>query len=94
MKRANGKNRDVALAIARERFGYEQLRSGQREAIESVLAGRDTVVVMPTGAGKSAIYQIPAVALAGPTVVISPLMALQKDQAETLAVRIPVAPRW
>jgi ATP-dependent DNA helicase RecQ len=77
-------NRDVALEIARERFGYRSLRHGQREAIDFVLAGRDVVAVMPTGSGKSAIYQIPAVALAGPTIVVSPLIALQKDQAETL----------
>ena len=78
---------DKALAIARERFGYAGLRPGQQEAIESVLAGRDTLAVMPTGSGKSAIYQIPAVAMPGPTVVISPLIALQKDQMETLAAQ-------
>jgi len=78
-------NRDVALEIARERFGYRNLRHGQREAIDFVLAGRDVLAVMPTGSGKSAIYQIPAVAVSGPTVVVSPLIALQKDQAETLA---------
>ncbi len=83
--RRTAANRDVALAIARERFGYQDLRAGQREAIEFVLASRDTLVVMPTGAGKSAIYQIPAVALPGPTVVVSPLIALQKDQVETLS---------
>ncbi len=77
-------NRDVALEIARERFGYRNLRRGQREAIDFVLAGRDVLAVMPTGSGKSAIYQIPAVAVPGPTIVVSPLIALQKDQAETL----------
>jgi len=77
-------NRDVALEIARERFGYRNLRHGQREAIDFVLAGRDVLAVMPTGSGKSAIYQIPAVAVSGPTIVVSPLIALQKDQAETL----------
>jgi ATP-dependent DNA helicase RecQ len=76
--------RDVALEVARERFGYRGLRSGQREAIDFVLAGRDVLAVMPTGFGKSAIYQIPAVVLPGPTVVVSPLIALQKDQAQTL----------
>lgn len=73
--------------MARERFGYATLRPGQQDAIASLLAGRDTLVVMPTGAGKSAIYQIPAVVLPGPTVVVSPLIALQKDQAETLAAQ-------
>jgi ATP-dependent DNA helicase RecQ len=76
---------DAVLRIARERFGFETLRPGQQDAILSVLANRDTLVVMPTGAGKSAIYQIPAVALAGPTVVVSPLIALQHDQAGNLA---------
>ena len=70
-------------AVARERFGFE-LRPGQEEAIRSVLGGRDTLVVMPTGAGKSAIYQIAGVLLAGPTVVVSPLVALQRDQVEGL----------
>jgi DEAD/DEAH box helicase len=58
-------NREAALAIARDRFGYGELRAGQREAIELVPAGRDTLAVMPTGAGKSSIYQIPAVVLPG-----------------------------
>jgi ATP-dependent DNA helicase RecQ len=70
--------------VARKIFGYETLRPGQKEAIEAVLAGHDTLAVMPTGSGKSAIYQIPAVLLAGPTVVISPLIALQKEQSEEL----------
>ena len=69
---------------ARNVFHYESLRPGQEEAITSVLNGFDTLVVMPTGSGKSAIYQIPAVLLDGPTVVVSPLIALQRDQSETL----------
>jgi len=69
---------------AREAFGWDQLRPGQLEAMESVLAGRDTLVVMPTGSGKSAIYQVPAVLLPGPTVVVSPLIALQRDQVAGL----------
>jgi ATP-dependent DNA helicase RecQ len=70
--------------IAREIFHYNSLRSGQEEAIAAILAGHDTLAVMPTGSGKSAIYQIPAVMLEGPTVVVSPLLALQKDQSEYL----------
>ena len=58
------------------------MRSGQREAAEAVLAGRDTLAVMPTGAGKSTIYQISALLLPGPAVVVSPLIALQQDQVE------------
>ena len=65
----------------------EALRPGQREAIESVLAGRDTLVVMSTGSGKSAIYQIAGLLTEGATVVISPLIALQRDQVEDLAER-------
>jgi ATP-dependent DNA helicase RecQ len=73
--------------VAREVFGFETLRPGQREAIESVLAGRDTLVVMSTGSGKSAIYQIAGLLTDGATVVVSPLIALQRDQVEDLADR-------
>ena len=66
--------------VAREVFDFPALRPGQREAIESVLAGRDTLVVMSTGAGKSAIYQIAGLLIAGATMVVSPLIALQRDQ--------------
>ncbi len=68
--------------VARERFGFPSLRPGQREAIESVLAGRDTVAIMSTGSGKTAIYQIAGQLLEGATVVVSPLIALQRDQVE------------
>ncbi|MDP8992283.1 MAG: ATP-dependent DNA helicase [Actinomycetota bacterium] len=71
---------------ARERFGYGELRPGQLEAIEAVLGGRDTLAVLPTGSGKSAIYQIAATLLDGPTVVVSPLVALQRDQVAALEV--------
>lgn len=71
--------------IAQESFGYDELRPGQETAIQSVVNGNDTLVVMPTGSGKSAIYQIAAMQMPGPTVVISPLLALQKDQVETIA---------
>jgi ATP-dependent DNA helicase RecQ len=72
---------------AREAFGFEALRPGQREAIESVLDGRDTLVVMSTGSGKSAIYQIAGMLIEGATVVVSPLIALQRDQVEDLEDR-------
>ncbi len=68
--------------VARERFGYENLRPGQEEAIRSVLDGHDTLAVTPTGSGKSAIYQIAGLLIPGPTAVISPLIALQRDQVE------------
>jgi ATP-dependent DNA helicase RecQ len=73
--------------VAREVFGFTELRPGQRDAIESVLAGRDTLVVMSTGSGKSAIYQIAGLLTEGATVVVSPLIALQRDQVEDLADR-------
>ncbi len=70
--------------VAREKFGFEDLRPGQEEAIRAVVAGRDTLAVLPTGAGKSAIYQIAATLLDGPTIVVSPLIALQRDQVENI----------
>jgi ATP-dependent DNA helicase RecQ len=76
-------------AVARETFGFEALRPGQREAIESVLEGRDTLVVMSTGSGKSAVYEIAGFIKPGVTVVISPLIALQRDQVEAIERRVP-----
>jgi ATP-dependent DNA helicase RecQ len=73
--------------VAREAFGYATLRPGQREAIEAALAGRDVLVVMSTGAGKSAIYQIAGLLTPGATLVVSPLIALQRDQVEALRER-------
>jgi ATP-dependent DNA helicase RecQ len=73
--------------VAREAFGFDALQAGQREAIESVLEGRDTLVVMSTGSGKSAIYQIAGLLLPGATVVVSPLIALQRDQVDDLRRR-------
>ncbi len=70
-----------------ERFGLEHFRPGQREVIENVLAGRDVLCVMPTGGGKSLCYQLPALLLSGPTLVVSPLIALMKDQVDALLER-------
>ncbi|WP_027481095.1 RecQ family ATP-dependent DNA helicase [Deinococcus pimensis] len=70
--------------LARSVFGYKSLREGQEEAIRSVLARHDTLAVMPTGSGKSAVYQLAGMALDGPTLVISPLIALQQDQVSAL----------
>lgn len=65
-------------------FGYDQLRPGQREIMEAALAGRDVLVVMPTGGGKSLCFQLPALVRSGLTIVVSPLIALMQDQAEAL----------
>jgi len=68
-------------------FGFDDFRGKQREAIEAVLAGRDVLLTMPTGSGKSLCYQLPALVLDGLTVVISPLIALMKDQVDQLQAR-------
>src|SRR3954467_1992334 len=73
--------RDVLLA----RFGHDDFQKGQWEPISAVLSGRDALVVMPTGSGKSLVYQLPALMLPGLTVVVSPLIALMKDQQDKLA---------
>lgn len=70
--------------VLRSTFGYADFRSGQEEIIQTVLAGRDCIGVMPTGAGKSLTYQIPARILGGTTLVVSPLIALMKDQVDAL----------
>ena len=77
-------NLDAAL---RQHFGFPAFRPGQREACEAALAGRDVMVVMPTGSGKSLCYQLPALLRDDLTVVVSPLVALMQDQVEALAAR-------
>ena len=70
--------------LLRSVFGVARLRTGQQEVIDSVLAGRDTLAIMPTGSGKSLCYQLPAALLPGATLVVSPLISLMKDQLEKL----------
>ena len=79
-----GISRDELLDALRKNFGLDEFRPGQEEVIRGVLNGHDTLVVMPTGAGKSLLYQLPALLLPGLTVVVSPLIALMKDQTDKL----------
>lgn len=74
-----------ARAVLTSRFGHDDFQLGQWEPMRAVLSGRDSLVVMPTGSGKSLIYQLPALMLPGLTVVVSPLIALMKDQQDKLA---------
>ena len=82
--------RNAIRNLLRTVFGLERLRDGQQQVIDSVLNGRDTLAIMPTGSGKSLCYQVPARLLAGMTVVVSPLISLMKDQLgklEELGIR-------
>src|SRR5205814_6565872 len=84
--RATGSVASVdALDALTDRFGLTAFRPGQRHVVESLLAGRSALAVFPTGGGKSLCYQLPALLLDGVTVVVSPLIALMKDQIDLLA---------
>jgi ATP-dependent DNA helicase RecQ len=81
---ATAVSREELLDTLYERFGLDGFRPGQEETISAILEGHDTLAIMPTGAGKSLLYQLPAVLLDGLTVVVSPLIALMKDQIDKL----------
>ena len=77
-------SRPAPHSVLREVFGFDDFRPGQQEVIDAVLEGRDCIAVMPTGAGKSLTYQLPARILEGTVLVISPLISLMKDQVDAL----------
>src|SRR5215218_4710532 len=77
-------DRPAIRAAARETLGHRALLPGQAEAVQAITGGRDTLAILPTGGGKSAVYQLAGVTIDGPTVIVSPLIALQQDQLTSL----------
>jgi ATP-dependent DNA helicase RecQ len=84
---------DAIRELARTRLGFERLRPGQLRAVAAASEGRDVLAVLPTGGGKSAIYELAGLMLDGPTVVVSPLIALQDRPARASARRRPLRDR-
>ncbi|RWF61582.1 MAG: DEAD/DEAH box helicase, partial [Mesorhizobium sp.] len=76
--------RDPKRRVLKDVFGFDDFRPGQADVIETLLCGRHVLAVMPTGAGKSLCYQVPALVLGGLTIVVSPLVALMQDQVAAL----------
>src|SRR5688572_14151386 len=77
-------NREQLLEKLKEIFGYTEFKSDQEAIVSNVLAGKNTLVIMPTGGGKSLCYQLPALLQKGTAIVISPLLALMKNQVDYL----------
>lgn len=75
---------DKLMKVLEDKFGYHSFRDGQKEIIEQVLTGRDVVAILPTGMGKSLLYQLPAYMMEGAVVIVSPLLSLMQDQVEQL----------
>src|SRR5215212_6577808 len=80
--RTDKNHKEKLQQVAADTFGWTQLRPEQLEAMDLVMQGRDVLAILPTGAGKSAIYQVPALLISGPTLIVSPLLALQQDQLD------------
>src|SRR5688500_16113157 len=74
---------DLSLLL-RNKFGFEEFRPAQKQVIDTIMSGKSVLAVMPTGSGKSLCYQLPALAFPGLTLVVSPLIALMKDQVDQL----------
>src|SRR6516225_6670492 len=81
-KPGNGKASGELLAQLREHFGFDNFKDNQDTIIQTLLAGRDTFVIMPTGGGKSLCYQLPAIISEGVAIIVSPLIALMKNQVD------------
>lgn len=84
MNTENTHKKQQAVELLKIHYGFDKFRPGQEEAIDAILDGKDVLVVMPTGGGKSLIYQLPALVLDGVAIVISPLIALMKDQVDSM----------
>ena len=83
MTRTIGSSARLASKL-HEHFGFKTFRPGQEAAVRATLAGRDTLVLMPTGSGKSLCFQLPGLEMEGSTIVVSPLISLMKDQSDAL----------